>query len=119
MREWLAAALSGTQVSGVTGLYGYYGSVGGSGPGPTSPQDCIDPDAPPFLVVHGARDTLVLPQDARGFADQLRAVSRQPVVYAELPGAQLVGRREPCTNETVQRLSHRPPRKPRSRLDAR
>jgi acetyl esterase/lipase len=78
--------LSDTEVSGVIGMYGYYGDVGGSGPGLTSPQDCINPDAPPFLVVHGALDTLVLAEEARGFADQLRAVSRQPVVYAELPG---------------------------------
>jgi acetyl esterase/lipase len=68
-------------------MYGYYGSVGYSGPGPTSLQDCINPDAPPFLIVHGALDTLVLNQEARAFADRLRAVSEQPVVYAELPGA--------------------------------
>ena len=80
------AALTGTQVSGVIGLYGYYGNVGGSGSGPTSPEDCINPNAPPFLVIHGALDTLVLRQDARGFVDRLRAVSGQPVVYAELPG---------------------------------
>ena len=80
------AAMTGTQVSGVIGLYGYYGNVGGSGPGPTSPQSSINPDAPPFLIVHGDLDTLVLRQEARGFADRLRAVSRQPVVYAELPG---------------------------------
>lgn len=80
------AALCDTEVSGVIGLYGYYGDVDGSAPGLTSPQDCINPDAAPFLIVHGALDTLVLRQDARGFADQLRAVSRQPVVYAELPG---------------------------------
>jgi acetyl esterase/lipase len=82
------AALSDTEVSGVIALYGYYGDVGQSGAELTSPQDCINPGAPPFLVVHGALDTLVLPEEARGFADQLRAVSRQPVVYAELPGTQ-------------------------------
>ncbi len=80
------AALSGTEVRGVIGLYGYYGNVG-SGPGPTSPRDCINPDAPPFFIVHGALDTLVRHQEARAFADRLRAISRQPVVYAELPGA--------------------------------
>jgi acetyl esterase/lipase len=82
------AALSGADVTGVIALYGYYGHVGGSGRGPTSPYDCLNPDAPPFLVVHGALDTLVRPEEARGFADRLRAVSRQPVVHAELPGAQ-------------------------------
>ena len=82
------AALTDTEVSGVIAMYGYYGDVGGSRPALTSPLDCIHPDAPPFLIVHGALDTLVLRDDARGFADQLRTVSRQPVVYAELPGTQ-------------------------------
>ena len=82
------AALTGTEVRGVIGLYGYYGRVGPRGPAPTSPHDCLHPGAPPFLVVHGALDTLVLRHDARAFADALRGVSRQPVVYAELPGAQ-------------------------------
>ncbi|MDN5749073.1 MAG: alpha/beta hydrolase [Pseudonocardia sp.] len=80
------AALSGTPVRGVIGLYGYYGDVGDRRPGPTSPQHCINPDAPPFLIIHGSLDTLVLAEDARGFAARLRTVSRQPVVYAELPG---------------------------------
>jgi acetyl esterase/lipase len=78
------AALTGAGVRGVIGLYGYYGSVG---PG-TEPLGGVHPDAPPFLIVHGALDTLVLHQEARRFADGIRAVSRQPVVYAELPGAQ-------------------------------
>jgi acetyl esterase/lipase len=82
------AALSGEQVKGVVGLYGYYGNVGRPGRGPTSPHECVTDAAPPFLIVHGAQDTLVLPDDARQFADHLRAESRQPVVYAELPGAQ-------------------------------
>jgi acetyl esterase/lipase len=82
------AALSGAEVCGAIGFYGYYGHVGRRGPAPTSPQECINPDAPPFLIVHGALDTLVLHHEARSFADRLRAVSRQPVVYAELPAAQ-------------------------------
>jgi acetyl esterase/lipase len=82
------AALSGTEVRGVIGMYGYYGPAGRGGSAPTSPQDCINPDAPPFLIVHGTLDTLVLHQEARAFADRLRAVSAQPVVYAELPGGQ-------------------------------
>ena len=79
------AALSGAEVSGVIGLYGYYGNVSRSGSGPTSPTECIKAAAPPFLIVHGTLDTLVRHQDARSFADRLRAVSRQPVAYAELP----------------------------------
>lgn len=82
------AALSGTRVAGVVGLYGYYGGVGGAGSGPDSPAACIHPGAPPFLLIHGALDTLVLSRDARDFARRLGAVSRRPVVYAELPGTQ-------------------------------
>jgi acetyl esterase/lipase len=84
----VTSGLSGADVSGVIAFYGYYGNIGGSGPGPTSPQDCVNADAPPFLIVHGAKDTLVRHQEARMFADRLRAASQQPVVYAELPGTQ-------------------------------
>src|SRR3954453_2562949 len=45
-------------------------------------------DAPPFFVIHGAHDSLVPVAEARAFVERLRAVSDQPVVYAELPGAQ-------------------------------
>ena len=38
--------------------------------------------------MHGDQDTLVIVEDAQGFAGQLRATSANPVVYAELPGAQ-------------------------------
>ena len=47
------------------------------------------PDAPPFFVVHGSRDTMLLVEDTRHFAD--RAAGRRPippVAYAEFPGAQ-------------------------------
>jgi acetyl esterase/lipase len=53
-----------------------------------SPLLHVRADAPPFFVVHGARDTMLLVEDARHFAAALRSVSRSPVVYAELPGAQ-------------------------------
>lgn len=79
------AALAGEQTVGVIGFYGYYGSVG-PGRGPRSPEQCVNPAAPPVLIVHGTADTLVLPEDARTFAADLRAVSRQPVAYAEVPG---------------------------------
>lgn len=81
------AALTNSEVVGVVSMYGYYGKVG-AGPGPTSPQEVINPDAPSFFIIHGTLDTLVPHQEARSFADRLRAVSRRPVVYAELPGAQ-------------------------------
>lgn len=53
-----------------------------------SPVSHVSADAPPFFILHGSNDTLVPVQQGRDFAEQLRAVSRQPVVYAELPTAQ-------------------------------
>lgn len=53
-----------------------------------SPICRVHADAPPFLVVHGARDTLVWPEEAASFVRALRAVSTAPVVSAVLPGAQ-------------------------------
>jgi acetyl esterase/lipase len=53
-----------------------------------SPIDQVSADAPPFLVVHGDRDTLAPVEDARTFVEALRAVSTQPVLYAELHGSQ-------------------------------
>ena len=53
-----------------------------------SPMSRVHADAPPFFVIHGDRDTLVPVAEARRFSETLRAVVRQPVVYAEIPGAQ-------------------------------
>ncbi len=53
-----------------------------------SPLCHVRQDAPPFLVLHGVNDTLVPVAEARRFVAALRQVSDQPVVYAELPGAQ-------------------------------
>lgn len=53
-----------------------------------SPTFRVHADAPPFLVIHGERDTLVPVEDARHFAEVLKAVSRGPVRYVELPGAE-------------------------------
>jgi len=53
-----------------------------------SPLHRVGPDAPPFLVVHGAADTLVPPSEARAFVRALRQRSRALVAYAEIPGAQ-------------------------------
>ncbi len=44
--------------------------------------------APPFFVLHGDNDSLVPVGQTRTFVDELRKESAQPVVYAELPGAQ-------------------------------
>lgn len=45
-------------------------------------------DAPPFFVLHGDRDTTLPVAKARHFAHNLRSISHNPVVYAELPGAE-------------------------------
>jgi acetyl esterase/lipase len=53
-----------------------------------SPIDRVNADAPPFFVIHGDRDTLAPLDDARLFVERLREASDEPVVYAELQGAQ-------------------------------
>jgi acetyl esterase/lipase len=53
-----------------------------------SPDRRITESAPPMFVIQGANDTLVPVQVARRFVDRLRAASRQPVAYLELPCAQ-------------------------------
>ena len=44
-------------------------------------------DAPPFFVIHGTNDNLAPVGQAREFVERLRAVSEEPVLYAEVPGA--------------------------------
>ena len=53
-----------------------------------SPIYRVNPAAPPFFVIHGAHDSLAPVSAARRFVAKLRSVSAQPVVFAELPGAQ-------------------------------
>ncbi len=53
-----------------------------------SPVSRVHAGAPPFLLVHGTHDTLAPVDESRQLHDALRAVSRAPVVYVELPGAQ-------------------------------
>ena len=53
-----------------------------------SPTHRVHPGAPPFLIFHGDRDSLVPVADARTFVERLRAVSRSEVLYVELPGAE-------------------------------
>ncbi len=50
-----------------------------------SPIRHITPDAPPFLVIHGTNDSLLHVEPARRFVEELRAISHQLVVYAEIP----------------------------------
>ena len=53
-----------------------------------SPIALVHGESPPFFVLHGTHDSLASVGEARLFVERLRAVSRNPVVYAELPGAQ-------------------------------
>jgi len=53
-----------------------------------SPTSRVHLDAPPFFVIHGTHDSLAFVEDAREFVRSLRKVSKRPVVYAEIPGAQ-------------------------------
>lgn len=53
-----------------------------------SPLTRVHEHAPPFFVIHGHGDSLIPVSEARSFVDALRAVSRSPVGYAELAGAQ-------------------------------
>ncbi len=53
-----------------------------------SPIAHVGPHAPPMCIVQGSHDNLVWAEEARLFAAHLEAASEQPVVYAELPGAQ-------------------------------
>lgn len=53
-----------------------------------SPIRQLRADAPPFFVLHGTDDSLIPVGEAQDFVDELRAVSKSPVAYAELPNAQ-------------------------------
>jgi acetyl esterase/lipase len=53
-----------------------------------SPIAHVGAHAPPFLVVHGERDTLVPVAEARGFVTALRRASAAACAYIEVPGAQ-------------------------------
>lgn len=76
-----------TSVTAAICQYGYYGRTDGRDPDST-PAAFVGPQAPPFLLVHGDRDSVVPVAWGRRFAARLRAESGQPVVWCELPGAQ-------------------------------
>jgi acetyl esterase/lipase len=86
-----------TSVAAAICLYGYYFAIYREGP-TSSPMAWVRQDAPPFFVIHGDQDTFVRPGGARQLVMRLRAASAvaaaeqkataNPVVYAELPGAQ-------------------------------
>lgn len=75
-----------TSVSAAVGLYGYYGPR--SADPASSPAAHITSAAPPIFVLHGDRDSIAPVVWAREFVEKLRRVSVQPVLFAELPGAQ-------------------------------
>jgi acetyl esterase/lipase len=52
-----------------------------------SPIARVHRDAPPFLVVHGSKDSVIPVAQAQSFVDRLRSVSHSMVGYVELPGA--------------------------------
>lgn len=53
-----------------------------------SPRWRLGEHAPPFMILHGTRDSLAPLLGARRFRDELRKVTAAPVVWVELPGAQ-------------------------------
>lgn len=67
-------------------LGGYYGDVAAGVP--SSPLPHVGPDAPPFFVAHGDRDTLTPLKGARALVEKLRSTSSNPVVFVLLPGGQ-------------------------------
>jgi acetyl esterase/lipase len=52
-----------------------------------SPIERVHRNAPPFLVIHGSKDSVIPVAQARSFVERLRQVSHSPVGYLELPGA--------------------------------
>jgi acetyl esterase/lipase len=77
-----------TSVAAVVGLYGYYGETASRQALPSSPFDYADRGSRPLLIIHGDQDTLTPARTARTLADRARGASANPVIYAELPGAQ-------------------------------
>jgi acetyl esterase/lipase len=53
-----------------------------------SPMFRVHDQAPPFLIIHGDKDTLVPVEEGRLFSEKLEAVSSSPVAYAEISGGQ-------------------------------
>jgi acetyl esterase/lipase len=53
-----------------------------------SPVSRVHADAPPFLLVHGDRDSLAPVEESRRLHEALGRVSRAPVALVEVPGAQ-------------------------------
>ena len=52
-----------------------------------SPIARVHRNAPPFMVIHGSKDSVIPVEQARSFVERLRAASHSMVGYLELPGA--------------------------------
>lgn len=83
-----AAPTDPARIAAVVGLYGWYGGYWGGAAPSANPAELVHADAPPFVLVHGDKDTYVPPALAQRLAARLRSISREPVVLAVLPGAQ-------------------------------
>jgi acetyl esterase/lipase len=78
-----------TSVSAAICLHGYYGSSGAPDQARFEPLAYAGrQETVPFFVAHGDQDSSLPAEPARLFAERLRAGSTEPVVYAQLPGAQ-------------------------------
>ena len=53
-----------------------------------SPLFRINPDAPPFLIIHGDKDSMIPFTEGRAFAEKLEQTSSNPVAYAQISGGQ-------------------------------
>jgi acetyl esterase/lipase len=81
------AAMTGLEPGSVNAVVALYGQFF-YGPPNEAPITYITKDTPPFLLIHGDHDNLVPVVGTREFAQKLRSVSKNPVVYAELPHAE-------------------------------
>jgi acetyl esterase/lipase len=77
-----------TSIVAVVALYGYYGGIASRRALPSSPFDYADRGSVPLLMVHGSQDTFTPASQARALAERAERATTNPVVYAELPGAQ-------------------------------
>ena len=77
-----------TTLAGAIGLYGYYGRLGAATKDLSDPVRHPAQAAPPIAVIHGIADMYTPVKGSRRLVTHLRAGSSNPVIYAELPGAQ-------------------------------
>ena len=81
------AALTGLEPGSVNAAVALYGQFF-YGPRKEAPITYVKKDPPPFLLIHGDHDSQVPVVGTREFAQKLRSVSKNPVIYAELPHAE-------------------------------